>query len=284
MEDAIELLTDFEDNSARLYDKAALNFKDDPIIFEFLSTLASDERSHRDYLVKAASLLRKRIPGRVVAIDRATVERAWAALAAQKRMLASKILAKPMLFDFIVANEFSEWNDLFLFAVNVAKEDCAEFIPAVVTTQRHKRFIERFIESQPDLGVQLKTLRELETVWEEKILIVDDDAMVAEALAAIVEDEGLVERASNGKEALEMIGSKYYAVIITDIDMPVMDGLEFYSEAVERFPKIKGRFLFFSGVIDAERRDFFSKHGLRHLCKPSSLNEIKKAVIGVLGG
>lgn len=284
MENAIELLTDFEDNSARFYDKAALNFKDDPVIFEFLSTLAADERSHRDYLVKAAALLKERIPGRVVDIDRATIERAWAALAAQKRMLASDIMAKPMLFDFIVANEFSEWNDLFLFAVNVAKEDCAEFIPAVVTTQKHKRFIERFIESQPDLGRQLKTLRELETVWEEKILIVDDDAMVAEALAAIVADEGLVERASNGKEALEMIGSKYYAAIISDIDMPVMDGLEFYSRAVERFPNIKGRFLFFSGVIDADRRNFFSKHGLKYLCKPASLNEIKKAVIGVLGG
>ncbi|MBI5469420.1 MAG: response regulator [Deltaproteobacteria bacterium] len=125
-------------------------------------------------------------------------------------------------------------------------------------------------------------LKGLSTVWEEKILIVDDEKMVADALEAIVEDEGLVESASNGRKALEMIGEKYYAVIITDIDMPVMNGLDFYREAVRRFPSIKERFLFFSGGVDYELRDFFGKNGLRYLCKPASLNGIKNAVIAVL--
>lgn len=282
MNNIIELLTGFEENAARLYDKAALKFKDDPVLFRFLSTLADDERTHRDYLVRASGLLRKRIPGSVVAIDGSTIERVKEVLMAQERIMDGERFSKAALFDFIVANEFSEWNDLFLYAVNVAKEDCAEFIPAIVTTQRHKRFIERFIESQPDLEGQLKTLKGLSTVWEEKILIVDDEKMVAEALEAIVEDEGLVESASNGRDALEMIGGKYYAVIITDIDMPVMNGLDFYREAVRRFPSIKERFLFFSGGVDNELRDFFAKNGLKYLCKPASLNEIKNAVIDVL--
>lgn len=282
MNNIIELLTGFEENAARLYDKAALKFKDDPVLFKFLSTLADDERTHRDYLVRASGLLRKRIPGRVVAIDGSTIERVKEVLKAQERIMNGERFSKAALFDFIVANEFSEWNDLFLYAVNVAKNDCAEFIPALVTTQRHKRFIERFIESQPDLRGQLKTLKGLSTVWEEKILIVDDEKTVADALEAIVEDEGLVESASNGRDALEMIGKKYYAVIVTDIDMPVMNGLDFYREAVRRFPSIKERFLFFSGGVDNELLDFFAKNGLKYLCKPASLNEIKNAVIDVL--
>lgn len=282
MDNLVELLTGFEENSARLYDRAALKFKDDPVLFEFLSTLAGDERTHRDYLLKASALLRKRMHGRAVSIDDATVKRLRETLKAQERMLDGKRFGRTELFDFIVANEFSEWNDLFLYAVNVAKEECAEFIPAIVTTQKHKRFIERFIESQPGLRGHLKTLRGLATVWEEKILIVDDDKLVAEALGAIVEDEGLVESASNGRDALKKVGSKYYAVIITDIDMPVMSGLDFYSEALRRFPSIKERFLFFSGRIDGELRSFFGKNGLKYLCKPASLNEIKNAVIGVL--
>jgi CheY-like chemotaxis protein len=282
MNNIIELLTGFEENAARLYDKAALKFKDDRVLFKFLSTLADDERTHRDYLVKASGLLSKRIPGNAVAIDSSTIERVKEVLKAQERILNGEKLSKAALFDFIVANEFSEWNDLFLYAVNVAKNDCAEFIPAIVTTQKHKRFIERFIESQPDLRAQLKTLKGLTTVWEEKILIVDDEETVADALEAIVEDEGLVERASNGKKALEMIGRKYYAVIITDIDMPVMNGLDFYREAVRRFPGIKERLLFFSGGVDDELIDFFAKNGLRYLCKPASLYEIKNAVIEVL--
>ncbi|MBI5469419.1 MAG: hypothetical protein HY891_09840 [Deltaproteobacteria bacterium] len=158
MNNIMELLTGFEENAARLYDKAALKFKDDPVLNKFLSTLADDERTHRDYLVKASGLLRKRIPGRVVAIDGSTIERVKEVLKAQERIMDGERFSKAALFDFIVANEFSEWNDLFLYAVNVAKNDCAEFIPALVTTQKHKRFIERFIESRPDLQGQLKTL------------------------------------------------------------------------------------------------------------------------------
>lgn len=162
-----------------------------------------------------------------MAVDDATIKRLEVTLKSQRQMLDSGLPGMDALFDFIVANEFSEWNDLFLYAVNVAKKDYAELIPAVVTTQQHKRFIERFIESHPGHEAHLKKLKGLATVWQEKILIVDDDSMVAEALSTIIEDEGLVKCASNGKKALEALESEYYAAIITDIDMPVMNGLDF---------------------------------------------------------
>jgi DNA-binding response OmpR family regulator len=56
------------------------------------------------------------------------------------------------------------------------------------------------------------------------ILIVDDDptirTMFARALASVAETE----LASNGGEALRMLGAKKYALVLLDLHMPVIDG------------------------------------------------------------
>lgn len=56
------------------------------------------------------------------------------------------------------------------------------------------------------------------------ILIVDDDptirTMFARALAGLAD----VETASNGGEALRLLGAKKYSLVLLDLHMPVMDG------------------------------------------------------------
>jgi CheY-like chemotaxis protein len=79
-----------------------------------------------------------------------------------------------------------------------------------------------------------------------------------------------------------MIGEKFYAVVVTDIEMPVMNGIEFYKEAVRLFPSIKGRFLFFCNGADLEYGRFFRENGLVFLDKPTTLREIRDAVAGIL--
>lgn len=59
------------------------------------------------------------------------------------------------------------------------------------------------------------------------ILIVDDDAELREGLVSLFEDENLkLEQASNGEEALAVIASCTIDLVITDILMPLMDGIE----------------------------------------------------------
>ncbi|MDF2587265.1 MAG: two component transcriptional regulator, LuxR family [Anaerocolumna sp.] len=66
-----------------------------------------------------------------------------------------------------------------------------------------------------------------------KILIVDDHPIVREGLKLIFETTEKFEitgEASNGKDALTLIKNYQYDVILLDIFMPIMDGIEFLQE------------------------------------------------------
>ncbi|WP_252088831.1 response regulator [Pseudomonas sp. MWU13-3659] len=59
------------------------------------------------------------------------------------------------------------------------------------------------------------------------ILIVDDEYLIADILGFALEDEGfLVEKASNGRKALDALKEKRVDLVITDYMMPVQNGLE----------------------------------------------------------
>lgn len=61
-----------------------------------------------------------------------------------------------------------------------------------------------------------------------KILIVDDDPGIREVLTAIFEGHQYeVERAENGRDALQKVRKSFFDHIVTDLSMPLMGGLEF---------------------------------------------------------
>ena len=61
-----------------------------------------------------------------------------------------------------------------------------------------------------------------------RVLVVDDDPDILDALSEILEVEGYeVQRARNGREALERLEQRLPDVVLLDLMMPVMDGWEF---------------------------------------------------------
>ncbi len=64
-----------------------------------------------------------------------------------------------------------------------------------------------------------------------KALAIDDSATMRNLVKIALEAEGFsVDTAENGKQALELTQRNTYDVIISDINMPVMDGLQFLKE------------------------------------------------------
>src|SRR5919107_5783480 len=73
----------------------------------------------------------------------------------------------------------------------------------------------------------------------ESILIVDDEVAILNALSPILEDEGYqVTVAKTGAEALKLLVAEPPDLMLLDIWMPEMDGLETLKRAREQMPKL----------------------------------------------
>ena len=115
-----------------------------------------------------------------------------------------------------------------------------------------------------------------------KILVVDDEKLIGLTLRVVLSSEGAVEYAANGKEALQKIAVAAYDVFIVDMNMPVMNGMEFYKEAVKTCSGIKERIIFFTGSCEESCLSFFREHNLRYLAKPSEPEYLKDSVREIL--
>ena len=85
------------------------------------------------------------------------------------------------------------------------------------------------------------------------IMIVDDHSMIREGLKQLLELDGdmrVVEEASDGVECLEKIGTAKPDVLLLDINMPRMNGLEVLAKLKEKKIKTKVLVLTVHNEID----------------------------------
>ena len=72
----------------------------------------------------------------------------------------------------------------------------------------------------------------------QRILIVDDEQIIRESLSFILKKEGYtVDEAPNGRDALTLHESSPFDIIITDIEMPEMKGVELLTQIRQRTPQ-----------------------------------------------
>jgi DNA-binding NtrC family response regulator len=70
-----------------------------------------------------------------------------------------------------------------------------------------------------------------------KILIVDDEQTIRDSAKMILEEEGYeCDISANGKEALEKIKEEDYDILISDIKMPMLDGIQLMEETAKISP------------------------------------------------
>jgi two-component system cell cycle sensor histidine kinase/response regulator CckA len=118
-----------------------------------------------------------------------------------------------------------------------------------------------------------------EAVAGSAVLVVEDEAALGAAVAESLQDAGfVVDRASDGLEALERVREKHFDLIICDLKMPRVGGMEFYRELESSRPEMTRRIMFVTGDVagtDAER--FLEETGTRWLAKPFRLKDLLRA-------
>lgn len=119
-----------------------------------------------------------------------------------------------------------------------------------------------------------------------KVMIVDDHAMVREGLKQLLgceEDIRVVAEASNGEEALQVAVKSHADVIVLDISMPEMGGLEAISLLLDVAPKVK------IIILSMYRKESFAQEALKsgafaYILKGDSSDELVKAIRTVYKG
>lgn len=104
-----------------------------------------------------------------------------------------------------------------------------------------------------------------------RVVVVDDESIAVKAICRVLETHcpqfEVVGTAGNGEEALEVIGNTSPDLILTDIAMPLMGGLELIHQASVRLPSLC--FVIISGYQDFEYvRDAIRNGVLDYLTKP----------------
>jgi len=117
-------------------------------------------------------------------------------------------------------------------------------------------------------------------------LVVDDDRQIRRLYALLLSRLGLlVDTASDGSEGLERLRSKAYEVIISDVRMPGMSGIDFFLRANGVRAGSSRRFIFTTGHIDELAwHEWMLIVDRPCLLKPSDISAIESAVLRVING
>jgi DNA-binding NtrC family response regulator len=107
-----------------------------------------------------------------------------------------------------------------------------------------------------------------------QILIIDDERAIRKTLGEILSYEGYkVEEASDGEEGLKKFKEKNYDVVLCDIKMPKLDGIEFLDKAREANPDIPIIMISGHGTIETAV-EAVKKGAFDYISKPPDLNRL----------
>jgi PAS domain S-box-containing protein len=113
-----------------------------------------------------------------------------------------------------------------------------------------------------------------------RILVIDDDRLVGDAIARVLTQESDVTVVTSGEEALKRLAEgERFDVILCDLLMPVMTGMDFYAELVRAAPESIGSVVFMTGGASTPRARAFVE-GLAGTClqKPIDAKELRELV------
>jgi PAS domain S-box-containing protein len=117
-----------------------------------------------------------------------------------------------------------------------------------------------------------------------RVLIVDDEDIVLRVIARVLRDHRIV-CAHSAQEALALLEQgQRFDIILTDLLMPTMTGMDFYEVLLGRDPDLAKRVVFLTGgAVTPNARDFLSSVSNQRLDKPFGALELRTIVQSMVG-
>jgi len=116
------------------------------------------------------------------------------------------------------------------------------------------------------------------------ILVVDDNENIREVLAVILSGSGYrCESAKNGLDAMQRVRQSRFDAVVTDLEMPEMDGIALTREIRQQFSSLP--VMVMTGHSDEEYRESAFRAGAKEfLSKPFDIPDLIKKLHGMLPG
>jgi len=114
-----------------------------------------------------------------------------------------------------------------------------------------------------------------------RLLVVDDEVDICDFVKNFFKDRDFeVLTAYNGKDALDIVNAKDPDIILLDIKMPIMDGMETLGE-LQKSGKA-GKVIMVTAVEDMEKAEEAKRYGVsEYITKPLLLEQLERTVLTV---
>ncbi len=111
-----------------------------------------------------------------------------------------------------------------------------------------------------------------------RIVVLDDEPIVCKRLKPALEKQGYeVDTFTQSSEAMEQIRSIEYDIIVTDLKMKGVDGMQLLTEAKRRSPRTEVIVITGFATLETARQSF-QKGVFDFIAKPFKLSEIQEVV------
>jgi len=117
-----------------------------------------------------------------------------------------------------------------------------------------------------------------------KILVIDDEELIVKSLRKLLEKNGfIVFIAKNGQDALAMAEEESFDLIVADIRMPGMNGVETVQSIYENLGDKNTPVIFITGYADEEiRKKAKALKPVAYIYKPFDISDLVDKIKGIL--
>jgi CheY-like chemotaxis protein len=111
------------------------------------------------------------------------------------------------------------------------------------------------------------------------VLVIDDEPLITKGMRRMLRDHDVV-AAEGAREALgRILAGEHFDVILCDLMMPEMTGIELHEEVARHAPAMLERMVFVTGGAFTESaRAFLARPGIEHLEKPVDFKLLRSLI------